>query len=333
MPRTIIVSDLHVDTWGAEKYGKGDRSKAKLEHWTDFLDWCSQANITELVINGDLMDAPPYEGNISFTSEAASRAVEKLLAYAKDHRVTYIYGNHDIGISGLRCLAGSALSALANINLCYPDYVLAAADTTVLLQHGHFCDPAILLYMKDLIKRTYIRSHFQAFQWVQQRRDPETGKRIQPPGVAPPTTLDLSLRPDSNVYWAMRATNGLQPPTHQMKQSATAFLRKLKEGAFHRIADSVKHYLWWEAAKHIFADYLKGARPKPKTVYSIMGHTHVPDTGTTRVRGVGCLYFNSGTWTCSGARPKDRSYATYLDLREDGVVWAQDWIWDRYEGG
>jgi len=331
-PRTVIVSDLHVDTWGAEKYGRGDRRKTKLDHWRDFLDWCAANAVDELILNGDLMDAPPYKGNDCFTTDPARQAVESLLAYAKDHPVTYIYGNHDIGLSGLRCLAGASLPALATINLLYPYHNLTVADSTFLLQHGHFYDPAILLYVKDLTERTYLQSHFQAFQWVQQRRDPMTGKQIQRPGVAPPSTLDLGLSPSGNSYEAMQVTNNLESPTHQMKQSTDAFFRKLAQGLVHKVADSVKHYLWWEASKQIFGGYLSSSNPRPKTLYSLLGHTHVPDTGETKVGRVRCLYFNSGTWTCAGTRPKDRSYATYLDIRDTGTLWAQDWIWDRYEG-
>jgi UDP-2,3-diacylglucosamine pyrophosphatase LpxH len=212
---------------------------------------------------------------------------------------------------------------------------MGTAGSVILLEHGHFYDPALILYTRDLLKRTYLPSQFEALQWVQQRRDPETGERIKDPGVAPPTTVDLSLAPEkqkNNVYWATRATSELLPATRQMRESAAAFLRKLRAGVFHKVADSVKHYLWWPAAQDIFEHYFEQGQPKPQTLYCVMGHTHVPDTGETSVEGVLCIYFNSGAWTCAGEAPKDRSYATYLDLREDGRVWAQDWVWDRWEG-
>ena len=331
MSGTIIVSDLHVDTWDAEEYGKGDRSKTKLDHWTDFLDWCAAANIDQLIINGDLMDAPPYKGNVCFTKGPARQAVEKLLAYAKDHPVTYIYGNHDIGISGLRCLAGSSLLALANINLCYPYHNLTVADSTLLLQHGHFYDPALIAYTRDLLKRTYVPEHFEELQWVMQRIDPETGERREGPGVAPPTTVDLERGMDNNLYFAIRMAEVDSPTPEAEKKTAESFLKRLKRGAFLKAAKALKHYLWWEAAKDIFGDYLRQAQSKPQTLYCVMGHTHVPDWGEVTIDGVRCVYYNSVTWTCSGDTPEDRSYATYLYARDDGKMRVHDWVWNRHE--
>jgi len=329
MPRTIIVSDLHVDTWGDELHGEGARRKSKFAHWADLLDWCAARN-AELVIVGDLMDAPPYRGEQCFTTGPAREAVERLLAFAKDHRVTYIYGNHDIGISGLRCPAGSGIAALRETGLWYPRYTLSIAGSIVLLEHGHFYDPALILYMRDLARRTYLPSHFESFQLVQQRRDPRTGDRLQHPGVAPPTTVDLTRGVDNNVFGAIQVTDFESPTPEPEKRTARSFLDRLKRGAVLKAGKALKHYLWWEAAKDIFADYLAAA-PKPKILYCVMGHTHVPDTGKITIADVPCLYFNSGTWTCAGDTPESRSYATYLDVRADGKVWAQDWIWDRWE--
>ena len=332
MPRTIIVSDLHVDTWGDELYGEAPRRKTKLDHWRELLDWCSAKSIGELVINGDLMDAPPYKGEVCFTSGPARGAVEALLAYAKDHKVTYVYGNHDIGISGLRCPAGSGVAALGTTGLWYPRYTLSVAGSVVLLEHGHFYDPVLILYMRDLAKRTYLPSQFESFQLVQQRRDPQTGERIQTPGVAPPTTVDLNRGVGNNVFGAIMVTEMESPTPPKEKRIARSFLDRLKRGAVLKAGKAVKHYLWWEAAKDIFQDYLSKPGPKPQTLYCVMGHTHVPDTGEITIADIPCTYLNSGTWTCAGDTPEDRSYATYLDIREDGKVWAQDWIWDRWEG-
>jgi hypothetical protein len=85
-PNTIIVSDLHVDTWDGRRYGRGERRKTKLQHWCDFLDWCENEQVNELIVNGDLTDAPPYEGNISFRRQTERLAIERLLAYASRAR-------------------------------------------------------------------------------------------------------------------------------------------------------------------------------------------------------------------------------------------------------
>jgi UDP-2,3-diacylglucosamine pyrophosphatase LpxH len=330
MPRTIIVSDLHVDTWDDQPYGQGDRRKPKLQHWFDFLDFCEQKAVAELVINGDLMDAPPYQGNVSFTSPIARQAVERLLAYAGTHNVTYVYGNHDIGISGLRCTRDASLAGLKNVNLIYPDYTLDTGTSAVLIQHGHLYDPFLLAYVRDLDVRTYLLSGGQDFQWVQQRRNPATGAQIKPPGVASPAAINLPAQPESNIFRAIGAAEQAAPTTKQEMDKAGNWLQRLKDGAFRKVTGEVKNAIWREAAKDICEDFL--GRRNPPLVYCTMGHTHVPDTYQFDVSGKPCIYFNSGTWTGAGDAEEDRAHATYLDLREDGKLWIQDWIRDPYLG-
>jgi len=333
MPRSIIVSDLHVDTWTNEAYGEGSRRKSKLAHWCDLLDWCEAKQIDELIINGDLMDAPPYQGDSSFAWGVAREAVERLLVYAERRRVTYIYGNHDIGISGIRCPRGAGLSALQNVSLCYPGYVLHTDTSTLLIQHGHLFDPALLLYIKDLTRRTYLMSQFQAFQRVQQRRDAKTGAPIKPPGVASPATIGLGPQARDNVFYAIKLTDTLTPPAEADVSAARRFIRSLRRGVIMRVGESVKHYLWWEAAKSVFEEYLAHATVERPVIYCLMGHTHVPDTADARIGAKHCIYFNSGTWTATGETVEDRQHATYLDVRETGKVWIQDWIRNPYLEG
>jgi len=93
-----------------------------------------------------------------------------------------------------------------------------------------------------------------------------------------------------------------------------------------RVGESAKHYLWWEAAKDVFEGYLAQVTVERPLVCCIMGHTHVPDTAEAEIKGKHCVYFNSGTWLGSGETVEDRQHATYLDVRETGKVWVQDWI-------
>jgi len=287
--RTVIVSDLHVDTWDNRKYGRGDRRKTKLKHWCDFLDWCEAKDVDELVINGDLTDAPPYRGNVSFASSIERRAIARLIAYAGRRQVTYVYGNHDIGISGIRCHRNSTLPPLRNVNLIYPDYVLRTGGSTILIQHGHLFDPVLWLYVRDLTLRTYIRSDFQAFQWVQQRRHPRTGRRLRDPGVDSPARINLGPDADNNVYYAIRLTDTLAPPSKKEVGLAQTWISRLRGRVNRKLAGKVKHYLWWEAAKKVCKDYLRKAGDHRPVLYCVMGHTHVPDTGETQIRGKHCI--------------------------------------------
>lgn len=88
--KTIVVSDLHVDTWD----GKVVNGKDKLEHFFDFLEWIEPFTET-FVINGDLFDAPPKGDSIIPTYE---KIVMRLLEFAKGKNFYYFIGNHDIGL-------------------------------------------------------------------------------------------------------------------------------------------------------------------------------------------------------------------------------------------
>jgi UDP-2,3-diacylglucosamine pyrophosphatase LpxH len=218
------------------------------------------------------------------------------------------------------------------VDLCYPDYVLHTAGSTLLIQHGHLFDPALLLYIKDLTARTYIASHFQAFQWVQQRRDKDTGEQVQAPGVASPAVIGLGPQVDDNVYYAIKVTDSVTPPPPAEVSAARRFIKGLRRGVVMKAGKMAKQYLWWEAAKDVLGQYLAQVTIERPLIYCIMGHTHVPDEAEAGIYGRHCVYLNSGTWVGSGETVEDRQHATYLDVggrsaeTERGKVWVQDWI-------
>lgn len=356
MPRSIIVSDLHVDTWTDDLYGEGARKKTKLDHWSDFLNWCEEKQIDELVINGDLMDAPPYEGDSCFASEITRRAVQRLGAYAVKRKVTYVYGNHDIGMSGLRCDSAAPLG-LANVRLVYPNHCVQHGST-VLIQHGHLFDPALCLYIRDLTERTYLLSEGQALYWVQQRRDLATGDQRQTLGVISPGEIDLAAQAAETVYEAILNLESAAPPSTRDMQTARRWIQELEawsqpsrplrvpravaavydwvkglfRPAFPRIAGVAARVIWRAAAEAVFQKQVAQQPGATGRIYCVMGHTHLPDRMAAEVAGRECRYLNSGTWTESGETPEDRQSATYLDVRETGKVWVQDWISDPYVG-
>ena len=79
-------------------------------------------------------------------------------------------------------------------HLPYPAYVIEYPGSTVLVEHGHFCDPAIPLYLKDLADRTYRASDFDQFHWAMQRRD----------APAPGTLTPVATRAGQNAYTAAK---------------------------------------------------------------------------------------------------------------------------------
>lgn len=336
MCRAIIVSDLHIDTWSdVERYGEGARERTKLEHWCDLLQWCDENRVEELIVNGDLMDAPPYEGNVSLTSAAACKALTALMDYASKRSVTYVFGNHDIGISGIRCDFNPGLAPLRNVSLQYPHRPPLHTDvSTILIQHGHLYDPALWLYVRDLTIRTYVNSGYEAFNLTQQRRDPGAGqprpadRRV---GVDSPAVIKLGAQPGNTLEQDIEQAVAADPPSKSERDSAKRFLKRLRTGVNRAVRRKVTHYFWREAAREVLRDFT-AQHPADRAFYCIMGHTHVPDRFDDVINGRQCHYLNSGTWVGSGKEIQDRQCATYLYVDANGKVTAQDWIWDRKVG-
>lgn len=115
-------------------------------------------------------------------------------------------------------------------------------------------------------------------------------------------------------------------------QTALDWLQRLKDSAYREVSEEVRKLIWREAARDILQTYLAGPPDPRPLIYCIMGHTHLPDKLETATPGKDCIYFNSGTWAGSGETVEDRQHATYLDVRETGIVWMQDWIRNPYFG-
>lgn len=317
MNRTIIVSDLHIDNWTDRKIGSTEISR--MQHFFNLLQWCEQQQIREFVINGDLMDLPPYRGNIIFSGESASisrAVVERLIEFARHIKVTYVFGNHDIGISGFRSLGIDSIPSLRNTNFCYPNYVIDDyPGSTILIEHGHFCDPFLLLYARDLNDRTYCASKFEAFEWLMQRREVDHPENVSTLNIPP-----VVIQPGQNAYYA--AKEGQHPLPHK------TWWIDFKEALFrlgrHSLGE-VTAELWWSAGlaemqKYIARQHDDQALLKP-TLYQIYGHTHRADPrDPVNQDGVSCIYLNGGGWTES----LDQGW--YLDIDEQGKIWLQDWI-------
>lgn len=318
MSRTIIVSDLHADTWTDRKIrGTG---KDKKQHFFEFLDWCEGAHIRELIINGDLMDLPPYKGQFAFAAGPciARDVVERLAAFAASVPLTYVFGNHDIGVSGYRSMGDNSIPPFQNVNFCYPNYVVNDyPGTAILVEHGHFCDPALILYVRDLADRTYIDSKFEAFNWAMQRRDVKLPSERVKPGLLTPA----DPQPGENAYYV--AKQDQQPLRKRSPWSRfRAWLWRLCDKA------TVKPRMewWWDAALREMGSYLEKTTAENGVVkpvlYQIYGHTHRADARDAQplTAGVSGVYINAGTWT------EEVDQGWYLDVDENGKVWLQDWI-------
>jgi UDP-2,3-diacylglucosamine pyrophosphatase LpxH len=307
----VILSDLHVDTWDRAPEGRQERERVFFE----FLR-AMQPTTMELIINGDLLDAPPspddvwvgegvklrgsllpkYESIIVALGELNNSAPVPL-------PVTILYGNHDWASSGLRYDLNKRpllkRSRLPFNTSWYPNIILGlpgmsgvpAGDTAVgqeahrfYIDHGHFYDPALLLYLRDFVfaaLRSDLRRAMTSLVISGQRRFSENEAPRRGIVSAEPRTRDARL-----AHWLVR-------------------------------------YRWrWKARqtlKHRHAHELRQGNRGLAGVF--FGHTHLPDRYTYRIgKAKGMTYVNTGDWNA------DTGHGSYAIITQDGVVSQHNWF-------
>lgn len=329
---TIIISDLHIDDWT----NRPIRGKPRARHFFDFLDWLDANEVAELIINGDVMDMPPYKGQYVFQpapkadgppdgepSFVSRQVAERLLQYGAKRKITYVFGNHDIGISGFRCEGCNNVPGLQNANFAYPNYVTKIGNSAFLVEHGHFYDPFLALYLRDLAQRTYTPWTLDDFDWTMQRRDPDTGERATP-GVPHEDLRPIRMKVGDNAYKTV--VKAQEADQADMLAGIRSWSKKFADDIATAVVDVPKKAIWWAAALHKMERYIKEKKLSSGKLCQVFGHTHrvfvgekKPGVGVMQ-KGVECFYFNSGGWT------EDTDEGWYLDIDESGKVWIQDWI-------
>ncbi len=299
---TIIVSDLHIDTWDQSRKLKG---KTKEKHFLDFLE--HKAPTTRfLYIGGDLLDLPPERGKDAFpTGGAVDRVLAKLIELSRepDTFVVYLIGNHDIGLSGLRVNRSFETPWLGRIAIAYPHVYIDTPKEGILLEHGHFYDPTLAIYAGDLLWTTYFgEAREQPFVHISsslvrslQRRDSVTGEKIWKAG---------ELKPIPRPPVGCRG---------QIKELIKRMIRRPPAV----IEEVYKPFHWREEAKEVLDEYNETVSSDQRARTMVFGHTHRPDK---YVWDTGEQYFNSGDW--SG----DTLHSTYLEIDKDGNIFDHDWI-------
>lgn len=122
--KLIVVSDLHVDRW---------KSQEKFRQFDDFLLYVRREAHT-LVLNGDVLDLPPTEGER--VSDESKRVLLSLLQLPlQGIRLVYVVGNHDIAFRGWPLELGSVF------RIVYPFEVVEVAGRRIRIEHGHYYDP------------------------------------------------------------------------------------------------------------------------------------------------------------------------------------------------
>ncbi len=298
---TLIISDLHIDTWDKIVKVAG---KTKAEHFLDFLK-VKAAAADALYVAGDLMDLPPVEDrDVSPQGSVVEEVLTALVDFAgrPDKRLIYLIGNHDIGLSGLRINYDTQIPWLGNLTITYPRVFIETGNGNVMVEHGHFYDPSLMLFAGDLMLSTYfgeIRGE-QAGDFSSglmrrlQRRDPVTGEEIHKAG---------DLKPAPKPATGCRAIG---------RNIINIFKRQAGKAV-----DSYTPALWRDVAPNVLAEYNTSASVDRQARTIVFGHTHAPDSATFNN---GELYYNSGSWSGNG------SESTYLCLDEKGTITIHDWI-------
>lgn len=296
----IIVSDLHIDTWDNKKKTQG---KTKARHFLDFLE-AKAPDIESLYIAGDLMDMPPVRGeDVVPRGSVAEQVMNGLVTFAgqSDKQLVYLVGNHDIGISGLRINLGFQVPWLGGMAITYPRVYINTTAGGIMVEHGHFYDPSLMLFAGDLILGTYYgdvrglpaSDVSSGLARVLQRRDPITAEKVVDAGE-----LQLTVKQ--------------RPGCRSIGRSIiNTILQK-----FGPTVDVYTPQLWRDAAPKALADYNESADDKHQASTIIFGHTHAPDNMTWDDK----QYFNSGAWSGNGPQ------STYLEIDDKGRISSQEWI-------
>lgn len=168
--KLIVVSDLHVDRWQEE---------ATFQQFEDFLVYVRREGHT-LVVNGDLLDLPPVEGEeVSASSKRALLALLQVPLVGV--RLVYVVGNHDIAFRGWPVDLGGL------VRIVYPVEDVTQGGRRIHIEHGHYYDPlfnggydilaGINKFLKYDVGKVAVDTWKAATRFLQ-RVVPETGRSL-----------------------------------------------------------------------------------------------------------------------------------------------------------
>jgi UDP-2,3-diacylglucosamine pyrophosphatase LpxH len=294
---TVIVSDLHIDTW----VGANENKKVFLEFLSALK--CHPC-VQGFVLAGDLRDIPRHPLNpptdpvtleidgkhdqfSGVLSSESDDVLEKLLMLnigngEKDSiaRVTMMTGNHDIGISGLRYVRADIPEWLPKVQISWSPSILIRntpdgkyfKDRWVYIEHGHHGDPFLWIYLRyallDLTRAGAKNRELQIAHGFQR------GGQVGQVGISRNARLEFAhgRLTGGNSHFEDSISKGTISSWHikeiliklRYRQAARKTFRKLRFQLKSRLSGTVTY-----------------------------GHTHVPDR--YEFPG-GNIYINSGDW-------------------------------------
>ncbi len=298
----IIVSDLHIDTWDN---GEKIQGKTKARHFLDFLESVTP-DIEALYIAGDLIDMPPVRGrDIVPKGSVAEKVMGGLVAFASkpDKDLIYLVGNHDIGISGLRINLDFQVHWLGRMAITYPRAYISTPAGGILVEHGHFYDPSLMLFAGDLILGTYYgdvrglpaSDISSGVIRALQRRDPITAEKVVEAG-------------------ALESVVKQRPGCRSIGRNIINSIQQW----FGSSVDVYAPQLWRDAASTALAEYNNSVDADHQARTIVFGHTHTADYLAWDDK----QYFNCGSWS------SNCSQSTYLKIDDSGRISLHEWIKD-----
>ena len=289
--KTVVVSDLHIDTWNDKKF----YGKTKLQHFFDFLQWIEPVTAT-FVINGDLFDAPPPKNtDILPTYETV---ISGLIELAATTEVYYFIGNHDIGLWGLR------VGDYRNLHVVYPYYphlhikAVSQNNHYLYFEHGHFYDPVLSLYVHQMVQGVYPKVSLARIKKFLYRL---LGRRQAHAKLVVEQAIDAGTLNHAALRASQRRDPRTGEKTHPLGTRAWQdYWQNLQTSVWKVLAPLVTEYYtplnWQNAAQAVFERFCR-EYPDMEIKAVIFGHTHLPDEQELLFGDRQAVYLNSGDWS------------------------------------
>lgn len=301
--KTIVISDLHIETWKNHQVN----GKPKIDYFTEFIEQVVKPEAANLVINGDILDAPPAEDEDVLPMYR--EVIELLVKLTATINVYYFVGNHDIGLWGLSVRDYQPMSGLNKLNIIYPReprLIVQPHDGNdkvfLYFEHGHFYDPVLGIYVAKVAGQTYppilrLRSFLYRLFGLRKRSSELLRRRRVTAGQVTRDVFRAAQRRDKEG--AKTKPNGLS------SAGSTNWWTALRNWLAGRPTEIYREVHWREAAGDVFAQ-LCVSYPKVEVKAVVFGHTHIADCAKISNEGKDTLYLNSGDW--SGPTPEMGDY-------------------------
>lgn len=285
----VLISDIHMDTW--------DLTPQKFDSFREFLAHVRASGIKEVYLNGDLMDVPPHplnqrdvpnltvdyqgpqkyfdlnEGPLGILQpelDSTFVALNQLVdpnAEPPQTVLTYLTGNHDIGVEGLRYIRPDL--SWSSVRVAWNPAVMLKLqpESWIYIEHGHRYDPFLWLYLRYAI-----------LQLLRSPGSPALAQREGKLGMGQNKRLTKAPTSAEAFAWEWLDTQGRLPGDTPDDQKETVGMKLAK-------------YQFRHSARRRLRMFPPEVRDCVKAIS--FGHTHIPDQ---YVFPGGCHYVNSGDW-------------------------------------